>query len=147
MIFHPKEESKEGALRWLRHTNPSRVLSMGSQRSAVIMFLCFMGCGPKTVIRDRNVYESEVNQYHKWATSQAAHLRSFVGSHCKCVGDRFESEECEKATDLVLTVEARAGWHRDMSLWNAGITTEEPSQVPPAIPALSCPIPPQTGRD
>lgn len=120
---------------------------MDSQKNAVIMFLCFLGCGPKTVIRDSNVYESEVDQYHRWAISQAAYLRSFVGSHCKCTGDKFESEECEKATDLVLTIEARAGWHRDMSLWNAGVKAEEPSQVPPAIPALSCPIPPQTGRD
>jgi hypothetical protein len=102
-----------------------------------------VSCGPKVIVRDRNVYEAELDQYHRWSVSQSQHLRPFLEAHCECEGSGFKTEGCKEAADLVLTVEHRADWHKSMSLWNAGILTEEPKATPPPIPALSCPLPPR----
>jgi hypothetical protein len=105
-----------------------------------------MGCGPKAILRDANVYKAELDQYHKWATVQASHLRGFVTDHCECQSDadgpQFSDPKCEEAADYVLTVEARADWHRQMSLWNAGMLKpdQEPAKVPPDIAPLTCPL-------
>ena len=108
--------------------------------------LLFAGCAQRTVIRDAAVYQAELNQYNKWATGQAAHLRSFIEEHCECEseaeGPQFSDPECEEAADFVLTVEARAEWHKSMSLWNAGLLQEEPPVIAPVIAPLSCPLPP-----
>lgn len=109
--------------------------------------LLFVGCAAqRSVIRDAAVYQAELNQYDKWATVQAHHLRNFIGEHCECgpgpEGGPFVTSECEEAADFVLTVEARAEWHKGMSLWNAGLLQEEPSATPPVIAPLSCPLPP-----
>jgi hypothetical protein len=109
--------------------------------------LLFAGCGAqRSVIRDAAVYQAELDQYDRWATGQAAHLRKFIGEHCECGSDPeggpFATSECKEAADFVLTVEARAEWHKSMSLWNAGLLQEEPPASPPAIAPLSCPLPP-----
>ena len=114
----------------------------------VLIACCFLisGCATKTILRDASVYQVELDQYHKWATAQAAYLRGFIEEHCECggapEGDSFASNDCEKAADFVLTVEARAEWHKQMSLWNAGLLREEPPASPPTIAPLSCPLPP-----
>lgn len=104
------------------------------------------GCGTKAVLRDASVYQVELAQYHKWATAQAVYLRSFITEHCECESDaegpQFDDPECERAADFVLTIEARAEWHKQMSMWNAGLLREEPPASPPAIAPLSCPLPP-----
>lgn len=116
-------------------------------RHLALAFILLTGCGTKRVIRDASVYQVELDQYHKWATSQAAYLRDFIEEHCACESDaegpQFADLECEKAADFVLTIEARAEWHRQMSLWNAGLIPEgsEPADTPPAIEPLSCPLP------
>ena len=103
------------------------------------------GCAHKTVVRDARVYEAEINQYDNWAVQQAKYLRGFIEEHCECGSDaegpQFSDPECEKAADFVLTVEARADWHKGMSLWNAGLIEEEPSENPPEIAPLVCPLP------
>lgn len=117
-------------------------------RSLIVFssILLFAGCAQRTVIRDAAVYQAELNQYDRWATQQAVHLRSFIGEHCECgsgpEGEPFVTSECEEAADFVLTVEARAEWHKSMSLWNAGLLQEEPPASPPSIAPLSCPLPP-----
>ena len=115
-------------------------------RYFALLCVLLAGCGTKSIIRDANVYQVELDQYHKWATSQAAYLRDFIEEHCECESDaegpQFNDPECEKAADFVLTIEARAEWHKQMSLWNAGLLREEPSASPPTIAPLSCPLPP-----
>lgn len=111
-----------------------------------LVMLVLVSCKyPKLVYRHRNVYESEINQYHNWSVSQAAHLRRFIEESCECgsgpEGDPFATSECENAAEYVLTVEYRAEWHRQMSLWNAGVIQQEPPKFPPGIPPLSCPLP------
>jgi len=107
------------------------------------------GCAHKTVVRDARVYEAEINQYDNWAVQQAKYLRGFIEEHCECGSDaegpQFSDPECEKAADFVLTVEARADWHKGMSLWNAGLIEEEPSENPPEIAPLVCPLPAAPG--
>jgi hypothetical protein len=116
-------------------------------RHIILACLLLTGCGKKVVLRDANVYQAELDQYHKWATVQAEHLRDFIEEHCTCDSDaegpQFEDPECEKAADFVLTIEARAEWHKQMSLWNAGLlpADKEPSKTPPTIEPLTCPLP------
>jgi len=108
--------------------------------------ILFMGCGTKVILRDTNVYTAELDQYHKWATVQAAHLRTFIEEHCECESDaegpQFSDPKCEEAADYVLTIEARADWHKQMSLWNAGLSKpdQEPAKTPPDIAPLTCPL-------
>ncbi len=115
-------------------------------RHLPLIYILLAGCGSKSVIRDASVYQVELDQYHKWATSQAAYLRDFIEDHCECESDaegpQFDDPECEKAADFVLTIEARAEWHKQMSLWNAGLLRVEPPASPPTIAPLSCPLPP-----
>jgi len=98
------------------------------------------GC-TRYVVRDTEVYQAELNQYDAWATKQASLLKGFVTDTCLCAGDEFTTAECREAADFILTVEARAPWHKAMSLFLAGINDERPHQDPPKIPASStlCP--------
>ena len=103
------------------------------------------GCAHRTVLRDARVYQAELEQYDRWATEQAKYLRGFIEDHCTCESDaegpQFQTLECEEATDYVLTIEARHEWHKQLSLWNAGLSKVEPSETPPEIAPLMCPIP------
>ena len=86
------------------------------------------------IVRDPVVYQAELNQYDAWATKQAALLKGFVQSHCVCDGDKkFTTPECVQSVDFILTIEARAAWHKDMSLFLAGIKEVRPPGTPPAI--------------
>jgi hypothetical protein len=108
------------------------------------------GCAHKTVLRDARVYQAELDQYDTWATEQAKYLRGFIEDHCTCEseaeGPQFNDVDCEKAADFVLTIEARHEWHKSMSLWNAGLISEEPSETPPEIAPLMCPLPALPGE-
>ena len=115
------------------------------QTLIIVAAVLFAGCAHRSVIRDSNVYQAELNQYDNWATQQAKYLRGFIEEHCQCEseaeGPQFDDAECEKAADYVLTIEARHAWHKAMSLWNAGLIEEEPAETPPAIAPLTCPLP------
>lgn len=96
------------------------------------------------IVRDTVVYEAELDQYDAWATKQAALIRGFMAESCVC--DRegiFTTKDCRDAADFVLTIEARAAWHKQMSLYLAGISEKRPSKTPPEIPASRtlCPEP------
>lgn len=109
-----------------------------------LLFLVSTGC-TKHIVRDTVVYQTELNQYDAWATQQAALLKGFVTAHCVCDADKkFTAPECAQSADFILTVEARAAWHKSMSLFLAGISEDRPSENPPEIPASStlCPAAP-----
>lgn len=100
-----------------------------------------VGC-TKQVVRDANVYQAELAQYDQWATKQASLLRDFVTEHCVCEDGKFTTERCSTSADYILTIEARAAWHRQMSLYLAGLTDERPEEAPPAIAENSTLCPP-----
>ena len=103
--------------------------------------LFLMGCPHKTILRDAEVYRTEIAQYDSWATQQAAYLRKFITEHCECdEAGGFKDADCSKAADFVLVIEARHAWHLNMSLYNASLTDERPGELP-KIPALACPLP------
>lgn len=110
-------------------------------RHLFLTLMLMTGCA-KHVVRDANVYETELNQYDTWAVQQAALLKDFMSDSCECsdTGD-FTTERCADAADYVLTIEARHEWHKKMSLYLAGISEKKPAKDPPAIPASStlCP--------
>lgn len=107
-----------------------------------IAALGLTGCLHKHVVRDATVYQAELDQYESWAKRQAALLKDFVAEHCQCdEAKKFTTQRCADSADFILTVEARAAWHRAMSLHNAGLSEERPAETPPEIPASStlCP--------
>ena len=84
--------------------------------------LMLTGC-PKHIVRDATVYQAEL-------------LRGFMAEQCECSDTgEFTTQVCADAADYVLTIEARAEWHKAMSLYNAGLTDEKPADTPPEIPA------------
>ena len=112
----------------------------------LVVTVLLAGCAHKTVLRDAEVYRTEVAQYDSWATQQAAYLRGFITEHCACNGNEFADTDCGRAADFVLTIEARHAWHLNMSLYNASLLDERPGDLP-AIPALTCPLPPAPAAD
>lgn len=96
-----------------------------------ITLLALAACGG--IVRDRVVYETELDQYHAWATREAAFLRAWLPKHCVCQHGRQPSQECQEVEDLILTIESRADWHRAMSLHLAGLQTHpgDPPLIPP----------------
>ena len=107
----------------------------------VVATVLVTGCAHKTVLRDAEVYRAEMAQYNSWATEQAAYLRQFITAHCVCdEAGQFVDQDCSRAADFVLTIEARHAWHLNMSLYNASLLEERPGEVP-AIPPLACPLP------
>jgi hypothetical protein len=120
---------------------PQEVTLMMRSLILVAVLLGSLGC-TKYVVRDTVVYQVELNQYDAWATKQAALLKGFVTAHCTCTElKQFATLECAQAVDYILVIEARAAWHKDMSLFLAGITETRPPRIPPMIPASStlCP--------
>lgn len=111
----------------------------------ILAALILTGCPNKTVLRDAEVYRAEVNQYDSWATQQSKYLRGFIEEHCACDEGAFADSDCSKAADFVLTIEARHAWHLNMSLYNASLLDERPSETPPVIAELACPLPAAPG--
>lgn len=107
----------------------------------LVVTVLLSGCAHKTVLRDAEVYRTEIAQYDSWATQQAAYLRKFITAHCACNGTEFADQDCSRAADFVLTIEARHAWHLDMSLYNASLLDKRPGDLP-KIADLTCPLPP-----
>ena len=111
--------------------------------SILLLALVFTGC-TEYIVRDTVVYQTELNQYDAWATTQAALLKGFMATSCTCdAAMKFVDPACAASADFVLTIEARHEWHKAMSLYLAGISDTRPPKVPPVIPASStlCPAP------
>lgn len=106
----------------------------------LLIALLSMGCGDRAV-RDTKVLKAELSWLSLAALRQASHLRSFVLGHpeCVCAPDKaaFVNAACNLAARDMLTVETRVPWHRAMAEYNSGVTTERPSQTPPAIPSIA----------
>ena len=108
-----------------------------------LFMVLLMGCPKATTLRSVEVYKAELQQYNQWATVQAGLLRDFVSNQCECSDiAEFTDPQCTKAADWLLTVEYRAEWHQQMSLYNGSLLDERPDETPPAIPDSSCPLPP-----
>ena len=125
-----------------------------------LALLVYSGCN-QHVIRDAEVYKTELAQYDNWAVKQADLLAGFMGKSCVCEESpavvkvvegvdppegnsgnrRFTTLECATAADYVLTVRARHEWHMQMSLYNGDLRDKPPTSPPPVIPASStlCP--------
>lgn len=106
--------------------------------------LCLMAVSAScndAVIRDRVVYETELNFMEKASLDQAALLEDWINAHCTCAEGSFTTKECRKSAEAVVVVRARFPWHKAMSRYNAGIDEKAPPQDPPAIPDPStlCP--------
>lgn len=101
-----------------------------------------VACGPEAVVRDSQVYQTEVAFMSQAALQQADLLEGFVKAYCICdsVG-LFTTEPCRKAAKTALVVRSRVPWHEKMMLYNAGLLKERPENTPPVVPDTStlCP--------
>ena len=118
------------------------VLGLALVTGAIVYFA---GSEKRHAVRDTVAYQVELDQYDAWATKQAALLKGFVGSRCTCDdAERFTTPECSQSADFILTIESRAAWHKNMSLFLAGISDTRPAADPPAIPDNSTLCPERT---
>lgn len=124
-------------------SNNSTPIIVGAVGLALVTgVILYFASSEKHPVRDTVVYQTELNQYNAWATGQAALLKGFVTAHCACnEAKEFTTPECTQAADWVLTIGARAAWHKEMSLFLSGVTKSRPSETPPEIPTNStlCP--------
>jgi len=95
----------------------------------------------KQVVRDKAVYEAELNFWEQTSVQTADALTEFVKMHCTCDAGKFATETCEKAAKKALVVKTRVPYHHQMALYNAGLLKDRPPQEPPEVPATStlCP--------
>lgn len=99
-----------------------------------VLFFLFLGC-TSHIVRGEETYKAELKLYDSWATKQSDLLKLYVRDSCVCEEKRFTSKECRDAADLILTVDARHDWHREMSLYLAGLRESRPPEIPPEIPS------------
>jgi hypothetical protein len=109
------------------------------------------GC-KKYVVRDAQVYQTEVSFTDKLVRSAADAIHSLWAGKCVCSGDKWVAapesgvtdDKCAEAADVYLIVSSnRWAWHSAMSLVNAGwdpaelknlpegFTPETPPEIPP----------------
>lgn len=98
----------------------------------------------QSVVRDKAVYETELNFWEQASVQTADALAGFIAISCTCDADKkFTTEECEKAAKKVLVVRTRVPYHHQMALFNAGLLPKEnrPPEEPPEVPPTStlCP--------
>jgi len=115
---------------------------MGKLVLALLVAMPFLmgGSCNQSIVRDKTVFEAEVNLAEQMAVQPAEKLMAdLVGdidlSACTCEEGEWTTPECEATAKLILTVITRAPYHKAMALYNAGITDERPPKEAPEIPA------------
>jgi hypothetical protein len=96
-----------------------------------------MGSNCNTVVRDENVYRTELDFLEQTATQPAAALVGWFDLHCKCENGKFVGEhaaKCAKDAKLVQVIRVRVPYHKDMMLWNADLLKKRPPKDPPEVP-------------
>lgn len=93
-------------------------------------------CGGKQVIRDRIVYETEIQFADNVVMEQHGQLRAFIDEHCLCAEE--PAALCEEALETWAVVESRWQWHSDMMRYNGQLTDEDPGQAPDFIDLPVC---------
>jgi len=106
-----------------------------------VMTLTASTCADDAVIRDRVVYETEINFMEKASLDQAEMLAGWIKGSCTCEGGKFSTAQCTKSAETVVAIQARIPWHKAMSRYNAGLDEERPPKDPPTIPEATtlCP--------
>lgn len=105
-------------------------------RLTPLLFALFLAGCTRTVVRDRSVYESEVKLLTQITKQASDLLAEEMGRQCTCEGARFASPWCQKSAETVLVSRVRVPWHADMMLYLAGISENNPGEVP-AFPPVS----------
>ena len=100
-----------------------------------------LSCGGPSVVRDAQVYETELGFWEAASLQTATALKGFIAEYCVCEEGVFTTEMCEKAAKKALVVETRVPYHKAMALYNAQLLKKRPSKTPPVVPATStlCP--------
>lgn len=101
---------------------------------ALILLLSFNISCHDQIVRDKNTYIAEVNLMEQFSVQQANLLAEFIQLNCRCEDNRFIDDQCTRAANTVLLVRKRIQWHKDMMLFNGGITDLRPTTTPPLVP-------------
>lgn len=108
---------------------------------ASLFALTACGGNGDTVVRDAATYRLELDWMEQAALQPVEALSVLVAQSCKCQDGQFTDQICKQAASHIVTVKARAPWHKAMALFNAGLLDERPSETPPEVPAAEtlCP--------
>lgn len=125
---------------WTDYVVPVVIASIGPVFLLLVLGGFVTSCD-ENIIRDRQVYETELDFFEKVSIDEADLLNRMVQEHCTCVDGKFENLNCQESAEAVVVVRARLPWHKEMSRYNAGLTSTRPSEEPPAIPPATslCP--------
>jgi hypothetical protein len=112
----------------------------------LVMATSLVDCECNTVVRDENVYRTELDFMEQTAVQPADKLVEWINLHCKCEEGKFidpNAELCGKSAKLVQLIKARVPYHKAMMLWNADLLKTRPPKDPPEVPAPTelCPAP------
>lgn len=116
-----------------------KVREMGRFLSLVVTLL---GCG---TIRDKVVYETELNFVDLTVRRSSDTVRSFLTSQCQCRGEMWvsrnpesvPSSSCVSAADWWFVTRSRWDWHTDMIRFNGSLTDHDPGPAP-RLDRVSC---------
>ena len=111
-----------------------------------LMLPLLVGC-PARIVRDRNSYLAEVTFIDRLLRDGASRTREGSMGACRCADGVWSSAiptvtdaSCRGYAEWWAVYVSRWPWHREMMLFNAGITSTRPAAAP-AIPAVTCSLP------
>lgn len=112
--------------------------------AVLLVSATFTNCHCNTVVRDDNVYRTELDFMEQTSMQPADKLVEWINAHCKCVDGAWaepNADLCKKSAKLVQVIRARVPYHKAMMLYNGSITDKRPPKDPPAVPATTdiCP--------
>jgi len=107
----------------------------------LVMAGTLMGGSCNSVVRDENVFRTELDFFEQTSKQPADRLAQWVSIACKCEGGKFTDKWCAETAKLVQVVRTRVPYHKAMALFNAGLLEKRPPKDPPKVPPATdlCP--------
>jgi hypothetical protein len=110
-----------------------------------VLFVHFnvVSCGP--AVRDKNVYEAEIEFMEAAADEQVERGIALIEKSCTCEAvagvKGFSTEECQNLAETILVVKTRMEYHTAFMRFLGGLSDERPPEEPPEIPETNtlCP--------
>jgi hypothetical protein len=98
-------------------------------RKIILLATLILGCS--NVVRDKDVYKSELSFIRELNTQEVSSLKDYLKGHCDC---NNLSSKCSKALRTLIVADVRMGWHLDMMAHNADVGPK-PGDLP-EIPTM-----------
>ena len=116
------------------------------RKAVAILSLWLLGCRG-LVIRDRNVFLSEMAFTERLVRGGAPAVREYLVRQCTCANGAWYARgnpsdpTCRNYAEWWAVYTSRWAWHLQMARFNARIEGTRPGPTP-VVPSLSCTLPP-----